>query len=295
MSGDVLKQLRYSGMMEAIRIRREGYAFREDHESFVNRFSVLLTASDLDGDNTGIVPLVKALSKHLHVTGVDWQIGHSKIFLRRELAEKLDRLAKLRVHVAARTLTKFGRRVVCAQLSRFLVTWMKFRLHMTLRQRKHYAASRVASLVRRFRRRQEYIRTRRAIITIQACQRARLASRRVKKIIDPFYDLTFKECKQLLLQQQQLLEEAVAVNEFRRAADLEAMMYVRSRASAVLELVSVINALVIPEVKVQNLRWKVSNHSLAQSLTSAYQSSNCNLTMLCDEKILRLVELFRTS
>ena len=226
-SGDVLKQLRYSGMMEAIRIRREGYAFREDHESFFSRFSVLLTDKDLDGGDAGIVPLVKTLSKHLHVTGVDWQIGHSKIFLRRELAEKLDRLAKLRVHVAARTLTHFGRRLVRAQVSCFLVTWVKFRLHMIRQKQKHRAASRVASLVRRFRSRQQYIRTRQAIVTIQACQRARLASRRVKKIIDPFYDLTFKECKQLLQEQQKQLEEAVAANEFRRAADLESRMYVR--------------------------------------------------------------------
>ena len=35
-AGEVLKQLRYSGMMEAIRIRREGYALREDHLSFDN-------------------------------------------------------------------------------------------------------------------------------------------------------------------------------------------------------------------------------------------------------------------
>ena len=32
--GEVLMQLRYSGMMEAIRIRREGYTLRVDHLSF---------------------------------------------------------------------------------------------------------------------------------------------------------------------------------------------------------------------------------------------------------------------
>src|SRR3569623_1989757 len=90
LSGEVLKQLRYSGMMEAIRIRREGYAFREDHESFYHRFSVLLNSDEEHGEETGIVQLVKVLSKRLHVTDADWQIGHSKIFLRRELAEKLD-------------------------------------------------------------------------------------------------------------------------------------------------------------------------------------------------------------
>ena len=38
--GEVLRQLRYAVMMEAIRIRREGYALREGHESFYNRFHI---------------------------------------------------------------------------------------------------------------------------------------------------------------------------------------------------------------------------------------------------------------
>ena len=72
MSGEVLKQLRYSGMMEAIRIRREGYALREEHESFFNRFSVLLSTGDLAGEEEGIVQLVKILSTRLGVTDADW-------------------------------------------------------------------------------------------------------------------------------------------------------------------------------------------------------------------------------
>ena len=35
-AGEVLKQPRYSGMMEAVPIRREGYALREDLLSFDN-------------------------------------------------------------------------------------------------------------------------------------------------------------------------------------------------------------------------------------------------------------------
>lgn len=66
-AGEVLKQLRYSGMMEAIRIRREGYALRETHSSFYNRFSVLLTQEELGGDG-GIEHLVNVLSKRLNVS-----------------------------------------------------------------------------------------------------------------------------------------------------------------------------------------------------------------------------------
>jgi len=81
-AGEVLRQLRYSGMMEAIRIRREGYAVREDHANFYNRFSVLLQPKDLEKGGSGIEHLVRILSQRLNVGEADWQIGHSKIFLR---------------------------------------------------------------------------------------------------------------------------------------------------------------------------------------------------------------------
>jgi myosin-7 len=81
MAGDVLNQLQYSGMMEAICIHQEGYALQEEHESFFDHFSVLLSPYDLKGDDAQIVQLVKALSKHLGMSNADWQVGHSKIFL----------------------------------------------------------------------------------------------------------------------------------------------------------------------------------------------------------------------
>ena len=71
--------MRYAGMMEAIRIRREVYAFRKTHESFYNRFNILLDAKDRK-EGEGISHLVSVLSKRLSVTDIDWQIGHSKYF-----------------------------------------------------------------------------------------------------------------------------------------------------------------------------------------------------------------------
>jgi myosin heavy subunit len=224
MSGEVLKQLRYSGMMEAIRIRREGYAFREEHASFYNRFSVLLTAKDLEGEELSIVQLVKVLSKRLHVTGIDWQIGHSKIFLRRELADKLDRLAKLRVQAAARTLTRSGRRFVITAMSGFISAWVRFRLHMIRRNRQHRAATRIASVYRRRHDQKHFVALKRGIVTIQSYQRGKIAVHTVRKIRDPFYDLSFRECQQLLSKQHDELNKAIEQSDFRLAAELEAQM-----------------------------------------------------------------------
>lgn len=224
MTGEVLKQLRYSGMMEAIRIRREGYALREEHESFYNRFSVLLTSEDMNGDESGIEQLVRVLSKRLHVTDADWQIGHSKIFLRRELSDKLERLARLRVHAAAVTLSRFGRRLILSSLSRLLVTWMRFRLKMKKLYREFRAASLMAAWVRRCKQERKYLDIKQAMIRLQSAQRRKLATARVLRIRDPYHDLTFKDCKRLLKSEQERLEQAVKSKKFRQAADLEAKM-----------------------------------------------------------------------
>lgn len=37
----VLRQLRYSGMMEVIRIRKDGYALRMDHLEFIREYGIL--------------------------------------------------------------------------------------------------------------------------------------------------------------------------------------------------------------------------------------------------------------
>lgn len=230
LSGEVLKQLRYSGMMEAIRIRREGYAFREDHETFYHRFNVLLSGDDAEtGEESGIVQLVKVLSKRLHVTNADWQIGHSKIFLRRELAEKLERLARLRVHVAARTLGRFGRRAAQKRAAALLVPWVRFRRHMLHQNRKARAATRIASMFRRFKTHQVFMCVRTGVVRLQAEQRRRLAVLQANKVRDPYYYVSFRECQDLLATEQGRLEKAVKKKNFRLAADLEAKMYVRLR------------------------------------------------------------------
>ena len=222
-AGEVLKQLRYSGMMEAIRIRREGYALREPHHSFYSRFSVLLGQDELEEDG-GIEQLVNVLSKRLNVSDADWQIGHSKIFLRRELSEKLERLAKLRVHAAARCLGKFGKRLVERRLSSLLVTWVRFRLRMLATYRRHRAATKIQTVSRRMKARKWYLATRAKIILVQSMQRREAAAKRVRKIRDPYCACTYKDMKELLNAEKKAMERAISAQEFRLAAEKEAKM-----------------------------------------------------------------------
>lgn len=222
-AGDILKQLRYSGMMEAIRIRREGYALREDHQSFYNRFSVLLGPAEIEGE-AGIEQLVSVLSKRLNVTDADWQIGHSKIFLRRELSDKLERLAALRVHTAARTVGRFGKYVLHRRLAKLFVAWARFRLMMLKKYRRERAATKIASFQRSRKELQRYKRDRKSVITVQSLQRRRVAIQTVRKIRDPYCDMTYQEIKELLQTKKIKLDEAVNRKDFKTAATLEAKM-----------------------------------------------------------------------
>ncbi len=219
-AGEVLRQLRYSGMMEAIRIRREGYAMRETHSSFFTRFSVLLDPKDVK-EGKGIGQLVQVLSKRLNVTDADWQIGHSKIFLRRELATKLERLAKLRVLAAGRTLTRFGRRVARRRAATLLSTWLKFRLFLKRKRRRNKAATLLAAWFRSYTQRRRFVLFRESTIKVQSLQRQISAKARVRKIRDPYGDMTYDQLRELLKSERERLEGFVRDKMFQAAAKLE--------------------------------------------------------------------------
>jgi hypothetical protein len=55
----------------------------------------------------------------------EWQIGHSKIFLRSELASKLEVLAKLQRLASPHVMGKFGRKIACLQTGRLLAAWIR--------------------------------------------------------------------------------------------------------------------------------------------------------------------------
>ena len=219
-AGEALRQLQYAGMMEAIRIRREGYALREPHESFYNKFHILLDSEDLKGGE-GIEHLVQVLSKRLSVTDVDWQVGHSKIFLRRELATKLETLTSLRVHSAARTIGRFGRSVAHKRAGNLLTAWARLRLHFIKKNRELKGAIKIQTLYRMMKVQRAFRKEKSAAIKIQAIARLLFAKEVARKLRDPFQDMTFEELEKLYQEQTERLEEAVSSKDYERAAELE--------------------------------------------------------------------------
>ncbi|KDO28056.1 hypothetical protein SPRG_20216 [Saprolegnia parasitica CBS 223.65] len=95
-----VRQLKYSGMMEAIQIRQKGFGLREEHDTFFYDFLALDPAAE------DIHELVASISEMLNEGKDQWQMGSTKIFLKRSVAEKLKRLKMLREISAARTLQR---------------------------------------------------------------------------------------------------------------------------------------------------------------------------------------------
>ncbi|CAN0160389.1 unnamed protein product, partial [Ectocarpus sp. 6 AP-2014] len=121
---DVLLQLQYSGTMETIRIRQQGYALRELKDDFLKKYKVLQPdAEDLEA-------LVAYLSSMLGASHRDWQIGTSKVFLRTSMSDKLNLMVDLRKKCATRVIQRWAvntrrRRVVRTTLQPFLKSSVK--------------------------------------------------------------------------------------------------------------------------------------------------------------------------
>lgn len=75
-----VRQLRYSGMMETIRIRRAGYPIRHSFAEFVDRYRILLSGigpSNRDDPKALSMKICKAV-----LGNADFQLGRTKVFLK---------------------------------------------------------------------------------------------------------------------------------------------------------------------------------------------------------------------
>lgn len=82
----VLDQLKYLGMLDIIRIRREGFPIHMPFDEFVHKYQCL-TKRYRNRDSR---EQVLAVIKELNVPPTEWQLGRSKIFLRSVVHEPLE-------------------------------------------------------------------------------------------------------------------------------------------------------------------------------------------------------------
>eukprot|EP00004_Rigifila_ramosa_P014622 TRINITY_DN333_c0_g1_i4.p1 TRINITY_DN333_c0_g1~~TRINITY_DN333_c0_g1_i4.p1 ORF type:complete len:1268 (-),score=394.04 TRINITY_DN333_c0_g1_i4:35-3772(-) len=81
----VLHQVRYLGLLENIRVRRAGYAYRSVFEKFLNRFFLLSRQTSYAGEYTwqgDATNGCRAILVDNNIHQDEWQIGKTKLFLR---------------------------------------------------------------------------------------------------------------------------------------------------------------------------------------------------------------------
>ena len=86
----VLDQLKYLGMLDIIRIRREGFPIHMPFDEFVHKYQCL-TKRYRNRDSR---EQVLCVIKELNVPQTEWQMGKSKIFLRSVVHEPLENARK---------------------------------------------------------------------------------------------------------------------------------------------------------------------------------------------------------
>ncbi|CAJ1059811.1 unconventional myosin-VIIa [Xyrichtys novacula] len=206
-----MRQLRYSGMMETIRIRKAGYPVRYTFQEFLGRYRVLLKSSICDPKKESKEKCCESICETVLAGEGDWKTGKTKIFLKdhhdtmlelermKELNEKALLIQKvlrgykyrrqfLRKKAAALVIQKYWRghkgrklyKVVQLGFARLQAQVRSRQLHSQYK-RKREAAMLLQTQIRGYLVRKEWKRKRDAVILLQAYTRGVLARKAVKK------------------------------------------------------------------------------------------------------------------
>jgi myosin heavy subunit len=144
----VLDQLRYLGMLDIIRIRREGYQIHLPFDEFVYRYQCLTKRVR----NLPIKDQVLSVINDLHVPQTEWQLGNTKVFLRAKVNDEKQ-----------------------VKLTKFIQTFFILQVHEPLEDARkaviHAKATIIQKHWRRHHERNQYSKTKEAVLRIQHAYR----------------------------------------------------------------------------------------------------------------------------
>ncbi|GAB1604939.1 myosin-IIIb-like [Argonauta hians] len=98
----ILKQLQYTGILETIKIRREGFAVRPTFSEFVNKYNILVVDLTLPNTRESCVKILRKCNIGGH------QVGKSRVFLKYVHIEQLDK-EMASIHAAATHVQRVSR------------------------------------------------------------------------------------------------------------------------------------------------------------------------------------------
>ncbi|KFW04751.1 Unconventional myosin-IXb, partial [Eurypyga helias] len=179
----VLQQLRYTGMLETVRIRRSGYSAKYTFQEFIDQFQVLLPKNAKASKEDIYVYL-----KKLKLDENDCQIGMTKVFMKEAERQILQDTLHKEVIRKIILLQSWLRMVL--ERRRFLRTrqaaivlqacWRSRCVRMALQ--RNNAAIYIQSVWRRYREQKRYLQQKRRICLLQAMVRGHLQRKRFQKM-----------------------------------------------------------------------------------------------------------------
>ncbi|XP_053732174.1 unconventional myosin-X [Synchiropus splendidus] len=150
----VLNQLRYSGMLETVKIRKAGFPVRRTFKDFYSRYKMILkNQKQTDDDKQSCSDLLLIHNKK------EWQLGKTKVFLKEALEQRLEKEREevrhragmvIRAHILSYVARKQYKRV----LSSVITIQKNYRAHFW---RRVFLRMRSASIIL-----QKHLRGRRA-------------------------------------------------------------------------------------------------------------------------------------
>uniref|UniRef100_W5M973 Myosin IXB n=1 Tax=Lepisosteus oculatus TaxID=7918 RepID=W5M973_LEPOC len=176
----VLQQLRYTGMLETVRIRRSGYSAKYTFQEFIEQFRVLLPKSASPAQED-----LAALFKKMGWADTHYQIGKTKVFMqeaeRQELQDTLHKEVMRKIVFLQRWFRARLERMQFLRMRQAAVTiqraWQAYQLQVRCR-----AATIIQAVWRGSRQRQAYWRQRQGIRRLQAVVRGYSARRRCQSL-----------------------------------------------------------------------------------------------------------------
>ncbi|XP_073882416.1 unconventional myosin-IXb isoform X4 [Macaca fascicularis] len=180
----VLQQLRYTGMLETVRIRRSGYSAKYTFQDFTEQFQVLLPK-----DAQPCREVISTLLEKMKVDKRNYQIGKTKVFLketeRQALQETLHREVVRKILLLQSWFRMVLERRHFLQMKRAAVTiqacWRSYRVRRALERTQ--AAVYLQAAWRGYWQRKLYRRRKQSIIRLQSLCRGHLQRKSFSQMI----------------------------------------------------------------------------------------------------------------
>ncbi|KAL3988122.1 suppressor of cytokine signaling 3 [Sarotherodon galilaeus] len=190
-----MRQLRYSGMIDTIRIRKLGFPIRHTFDDFLKRYRVLLKTTVCDPNTESAVTCCKAICEALIEREGEWKIGNTKVFLKDAHDSILEKrreqeLSRVALVIQRVMLGQKDRKSFLRKRSAAVVLQRSWRAYMKTKVRGYVA-------------RKDLKKKREAVTRLQAQRRGVLARREVESMRDT------DNQDQVALELQERLEEVV--------------------------------------------------------------------------------------